>query len=164
MFVELFATYLRLQKWKENPHATKCQIGIMSSWMTADPANDRPISSHELENMKDFLRTGAPTSFAESLPRQFLVLMRKETTWHDRTRLAELRSNSTNVGISCVSAGRSGNLGRILITRKCVPARSSRTTNSRARQAKSRMPSKDAFSAIAPLFLSSIEVSALAHK
>lgn len=61
MFAELFATYLRLQKWKANPHAMKRQIGIMSSWMTADPANDQPISPYEIDRMKDFLHTHAPT-------------------------------------------------------------------------------------------------------
>jgi hypothetical protein len=64
MFVELFSSYLRLRKWKAHPGATKREIGVVSSWMTADPANDEQLSGHEIETMKDFLRTHAPTSFA----------------------------------------------------------------------------------------------------
>jgi len=51
MFVELFSSYLRLRKWKAHPGATKREIGVVSSWMTADPANDEQLSGHEIETM-----------------------------------------------------------------------------------------------------------------
>jgi hypothetical protein len=65
MFAELLSTYLRLRKWKDNPAASKRQIGIVSWWLTRDPTNDEPISHGELESMKNFLQAHAPSSYRE---------------------------------------------------------------------------------------------------
>jgi hypothetical protein len=64
MFFKLFSIYNRVQKWKKNPNATKREIGVVSAWMTADPANDLAVPADEIGRMKNFLRRHAPTSFA----------------------------------------------------------------------------------------------------
>lgn len=64
MFFEILSTHLRLQKWRQNPTATKREIGVVSWWLTADAANDQALSAQEIQRMKKFLRAHAPSSFA----------------------------------------------------------------------------------------------------
>jgi hypothetical protein len=63
VFNELLSTYLRLKKWKENPAASKREMGVVARWLTPDAANDKPVSDDELVSMKDFLQAHAPTSY-----------------------------------------------------------------------------------------------------
>ncbi len=65
MFIEVQATYFVLNKWKNNPAATKLQIGIWQHWKEDAEDNNRPLSEVEVERMKVFLRRNAPTSYFE---------------------------------------------------------------------------------------------------
>jgi len=72
MMIELQAAFLVLKKWKQNPAATKRQIGIWQHWREETEDNHRPLAEVEVERMKAFLRQHAPTScfeiFAEGKP------------------------------------------------------------------------------------------------
>jgi hypothetical protein len=50
---------------KQNPAATKRQIGIWQHWREETEDNDRPLAEVEVERMKAFLRQYAPTSYFE---------------------------------------------------------------------------------------------------
>lgn len=65
MFVELQGTYFILKKWKQDPTASKRQIGIRSDWMQEGAGNGHPLSEAEVQRLKEFLRRNAPTSYFE---------------------------------------------------------------------------------------------------
>ena len=65
MFIELQAAYLILSKWKQNPAATKREIGAWTHWRYDRDDNRLPVSSLELEQMKTFLRRHAPSSYSK---------------------------------------------------------------------------------------------------
>ncbi len=70
MFIELQATYLILEKWKENPELTKKEIGILSSWKEDKEKNNKPLTKKEVEDMKDFLKKYNPTAYFKLFPEE----------------------------------------------------------------------------------------------
>lgn len=70
MFVELLATRLVLQEWKQNPSLTKKQIGLWMHWMEDREENDHALSQAEFGQMKDFLRRHAPTTYFGIFPEE----------------------------------------------------------------------------------------------
>jgi len=70
MFIELQAAYFILRTWKQDPAATRRQIGVWSHWKRATEDNDRSLSEVEVERMKAFLRRDAPTSYSEIFAKQ----------------------------------------------------------------------------------------------
>jgi len=64
VFIEIQSAYLILRRWKQNPAATKREIGLWAHWKEGREENDRPLSQEEVEKMKALLRDHAPSSFA----------------------------------------------------------------------------------------------------
>ena len=67
MFIELQVAYLILCKWKENPAATKREIGTWAHWRHECDDNQRPLSSLDVEQMKTLLLRHAPSSHSRFL-------------------------------------------------------------------------------------------------
>jgi hypothetical protein len=65
MFIELQAAYFVLRNWRQNPAATKREIGIWAQWKEGCEENDRPLSEAEVRRMKAFLHQHAPSCFPE---------------------------------------------------------------------------------------------------
>ena len=65
MFTELQAAYLVLSKWKQNPAATKREIGLWTHWQEQSDENRRRLWLSELEQMKTLLRRHAPSSYSK---------------------------------------------------------------------------------------------------
>ena len=63
MFAELLAAHLVLKGWKQNPTATKREIGVWGHWKEDDEENQCPLWEAEVQRMKSFLRGHAPTGF-----------------------------------------------------------------------------------------------------
>jgi hypothetical protein len=70
MFIELQSTYFVLRSWKQDPAATKREIGVWDHWGQEREENDRPLSEAEVQEMKLFLRRHAPTSYFEIFPEE----------------------------------------------------------------------------------------------
>jgi hypothetical protein len=70
MFVEIQSAYLILRSWKQNPAATRRELGLWAHWKEDREENDRPLSGEEVERMKAFLRRYAPTSFFRLFPKE----------------------------------------------------------------------------------------------
>jgi hypothetical protein len=68
MQIELMATYFALRNWKENPSATRMQIGVWSHWMEDKPENHLPLPLDEVDRLKRFYAKWASTSFREMFP------------------------------------------------------------------------------------------------
>jgi hypothetical protein len=68
MFAELMATHFVLQKWKQNPLATKQEIGVWLHWCEPTEQNRKPLSAAEVTRMKRFLKRNAPSSYAVLFP------------------------------------------------------------------------------------------------
>jgi hypothetical protein len=69
MFIEIQCAYFILRNWKENPAATKREIGLWSKWKEEREENDRPLSSEEVASMKAFLRRHASSSYSKLFPK-----------------------------------------------------------------------------------------------
>ena len=69
--VQIEQTYLALKKWKDNPNATKKQIGVFSSWLDDHADNHRPLNERELMSMKQYLGQNAPSLYNELFGSKF---------------------------------------------------------------------------------------------
>jgi hypothetical protein len=69
MFVELMFNYFVLRKWKENPAATKREIGLSYSWKEDRPENHLPLSRAEVARRKRLLRRHAPSAYRSLFPK-----------------------------------------------------------------------------------------------
>jgi hypothetical protein len=69
MFIEIQSAYFILRSWRENPAATKREIGLWAHWKEEREENDWPLSSEEVDRMKIFLRRHAPSSYIKLFPR-----------------------------------------------------------------------------------------------
>jgi hypothetical protein len=65
MFFYLLAVHSSLKRWARNPFASKMEIGVWHHWREATEENRLPLSSAEVERMKQFLRKYGPTSYSE---------------------------------------------------------------------------------------------------
>jgi hypothetical protein len=70
MLAEILAAHLVLKAWKQNPAATKREIGVWQHWKQDDEENERPLSEVEVHEMKKFLRRNAPTGYFEIFPEE----------------------------------------------------------------------------------------------
>jgi hypothetical protein len=70
MFVELMAMNLVLEKWRQNPMATKMEIGVWQCWQQGEE-NGHPQSESEVQKMKEFLPQPAPTSYFKVFPEEW---------------------------------------------------------------------------------------------
>jgi len=72
MFIEIQCAYFILRNWKENPIATKREIGLWAHWKEEREENDRPLSSEDVKRMKALLRHHASSSYGELFPEEAL--------------------------------------------------------------------------------------------
>jgi hypothetical protein len=63
MFVDVCAATDVLRKWKQNPSASKREIGCWSHWMEPKAENNLPLSKAEVARMKRFLKKHAPSNY-----------------------------------------------------------------------------------------------------
>ena len=70
MFAEIVGAHYVLKAWKQNPTATKRQIGVWQHWKVDDEENERPLSESEVQDLKKFLRRNAPTGYFEIFPEE----------------------------------------------------------------------------------------------
>src|SRR5450755_4454455 len=52
-----------LKKWRQDPNASKRQIGTLSHWTSDSDSNNRPLSHGEVEQMKAYVLKYAPSTF-----------------------------------------------------------------------------------------------------
>jgi len=62
MFCELLGTYCVLRSWKENPSASKKDIGVWRHWREDIPENHVPLSPIDIEKMKAFVLRHNPSN------------------------------------------------------------------------------------------------------
>lgn len=62
------ATYLVLKKWLGNPNLTKREIGIWDQWSENNPDNNKPLSTGEVNKLKETLRRNNPSSYNQLFP------------------------------------------------------------------------------------------------
>jgi hypothetical protein len=62
LFIELLAYKLILETWRENPNATRQQMGVWSQWSSDDGINQSALTQHEVETMKSYVQKHAPTT------------------------------------------------------------------------------------------------------
>jgi len=55
MVLEFMVTELILKKWKENPKATKKEIGVWYHWQLDTPENNLSLSKEEVKRMQQLL-------------------------------------------------------------------------------------------------------------
>ena len=70
MQIELMATYFVLRRWKENPGATKKEIGIYYHWTWDKQENNVPLSQKEVRRMKEFQRKYCPSAYYKLFPEE----------------------------------------------------------------------------------------------
>lgn len=63
MLFYLMAVHFILKKWKQNPSASKMQIGIFRHWNVATEENQLPLSPTEVEKMKRVLKEYGPVTY-----------------------------------------------------------------------------------------------------
>jgi hypothetical protein len=65
MLFYLMAVHSVLKRWKRNPSASKMKIGVWCYWHEATEENRLPLSTSEVERMKQFLEKHGPISYRE---------------------------------------------------------------------------------------------------
>lgn len=65
MLFYLMAINFVLKKWKQNPSASKMEIGVWSHWKAATEENRLPLSPTEVEKMKRVLKEYGPATYHE---------------------------------------------------------------------------------------------------
>ena len=64
MQIELQAADYILRTWLAEPHRPR-RLYAGVSWLQDHPEADSPLSAEEVEQYKRFLRTGAPSAYAQ---------------------------------------------------------------------------------------------------
>lgn len=62
IFIETLAIDTILRRWKENPDATKREIGVWSNWKEDIPENNIPLSEEYIQRYLDRLKELNPTN------------------------------------------------------------------------------------------------------
>jgi hypothetical protein len=68
MYIALMATHAVLKKWKQNPGASKAEIGVWWGWCRPSEENNLSLSEAEVAKMKQFFEQHAPTTYRELFP------------------------------------------------------------------------------------------------
>jgi hypothetical protein len=65
MVYYLMAVDAILKRWKQNPSASKMEIGVWRHWQRATDENRLPLATAEVEEMKQLLEEHGPISYRE---------------------------------------------------------------------------------------------------
>jgi hypothetical protein len=71
MFAEVWGLQAVLRRWKENPLASKRQIGVRYDWVQDTEHNRQPLSITEVARLKLLLlKRWSPATYRQRFPRE----------------------------------------------------------------------------------------------